>query len=67
MTCDSIDVVYRNHRGDVATRTVTPRQVWYGTTEWHPRPQWLLDVWDHGKNAERTYALADCDFDSAHL
>lgn len=61
----SISVVYRNHRGDVANRRIRPFRVRYGETQWHPRPQWLLECWDVEKNAARTFALKDCDFDGA--
>lgn len=57
-----IGVVYRNHRGEVSTRRIIPRDIRYGATRWHPELQWLLDCWDLDKNAERTYALRDCDF-----
>lgn len=51
-------VAYRNYRGEVAVRTFYPRRLWFGSTEYHPEEQWLLDVWDVDKDAERTYALA---------
>lgn len=51
-------VAYRNYRGEVAVRSFYPRRLWFGSTEYHPEEQWLLDVWDLDKDAERTYALA---------
>lgn len=51
-------VAYRNYRGEVSIRTFWPRRVWFGSTEYHPEEQWLLDVWDVDKDAERTYALS---------
>ncbi len=59
---DTLSVRYRNHRGELATRKIMPIMVHWGVSEWHPEPQWLLDCFDYGKNAHRTYALADCDF-----
>lgn len=59
----SVVVSYLNHRGDRALREITPLRVRYGSTEHHPEPQFLLEVFDHGRNAARTYALKDCDFD----
>ena len=53
-------LTYRNWRGEVSDRVIIPRRVWFGSTEWHPEPQWLLTAWDAGKNAERDFAL--CDF-----
>lgn len=60
-------VRYCNHRGEVALRTITPLGVAFGHSEWHGSPQepvWLLQCWDWGKDAQRTYLLADCDFTS---
>lgn len=56
---DPVTLTYRNWRGEVSDRTITPRRVWFGSTEWHPEPQWLLTAWDAGKDAERDFALAD--------
>lgn len=50
---------YRNHAGVVAWRTITPMEVWYGTTEWHKQPQWFLKAQDHSRNAIRDFALSD--------
>lgn len=52
-------LTYRNWRGEVSDRTIIPRGVWHGSTEWHPEPQWLLTAWDAEKNADRDFALAD--------
>jgi hypothetical protein len=65
MTCDGKHEVrafaYTNHRGENGIRVVRPLRLWWGTTEWHPDPQWLLDVWDFQKRATRTYALSEVD------
>jgi hypothetical protein len=37
---------YRNWRGEVRTRTITPLQIWYGANQWHPEPQWLIRALD---------------------
>jgi hypothetical protein len=50
---------YKNHRGEVATRVVTPILVRFGSTEWHPELQWLLQAFDHEKQAEREFAMKD--------
>ena len=36
----------------------------FGSTQWHPEPQWLLQAWDVDKDAERDFALAG--FHAAH-
>lgn len=53
---------YTNWRGETAMRMVTPVQIWFGETEYHTDPQWLMDGLDHDKGAARTFALKDCDF-----
>lgn len=51
-------IVYRNHRGEVATRLIRPRNVWFGATPWHPEPQWMLLAFDEAKGQYRDFALA---------
>ncbi len=53
---------YRNWKGEVATRHATPIEIRWGSSEWHPEPQWLMVAYDHGKEALRDFALADCKF-----
>ncbi len=36
---DSIEIVYRNYRGETALRRIVPSHIWFGGTEWHPEPQ----------------------------
>ena len=55
-------MTYRNWRGEVAERRVVPASVWYGSTEWHKEPGWLLKARDVDKGEERDFALADCQF-----
>lgn len=50
---------YTNYRGETADRQIVPIKVWFGSTEYHPEPQWLLDAFDVGKQAERSFALRD--------
>ncbi|MBN8294587.1 hypothetical protein JI664_21620 [Rhodobacter sp. NTK016B] len=55
----AVTLTYRNWRGEVSDRVIIPRKVWYGSTKWHPEPQWLVTAWDAEKNADRDFALAD--------
>lgn len=50
---------YTNWRGETSERTIQPKYVWFGSTEWHPEPQWLLTAFDLEKNAHRDFALKD--------
>lgn len=54
-----IIITYTNHRGVAAKRIITPITCWYGSTEWHPEPQWLLRAYDEQKQAIRDFALKD--------
>lgn len=57
---------YRNHRGEISQRNVTkPEKIWFGSTEWHPKPQWLMTAWDIDKDALRDFAFKDIINDSA--
>lgn len=56
---EALTVTYRNWRGEVGERTITPIRVWFGATDWHPEPQWLLEAFDHDKGANRDFALKD--------
>lgn len=62
-----ITMTYRNYRGQVDQRTVVPTRIWFGSTDWHPEPGWLMSAYDLAKAAHRDFALADCQFaDLAH-
>lgn len=63
--CTPITVTYRNHRGSIAVRTIIPKMLWFGATEWHPEPGWLLRAYDLGKMADRDFSVADMDFTGA--
>lgn len=54
-----ITLTYTNYRGETSERTITPIRSWYGSTEWHPEPQWLLTAFDHEKQANRDFAIKD--------
>lgn len=65
MTTDDareITMTYRNYRGEVSKRTVKPVRIYWGSTDWHPEPGWLMEAWDYEKNASRDFALKDCVF-----
>lgn len=50
-------VLYRNHRGETAVRTIVPLAVRWGNSEWHPEPQWLLDCHDRDRGVDRSFAV----------
>jgi len=55
----TIQVRYKNWQGETAIRTIIPMGIEWGSTEWHAKEQWLLNVWDVDRNAHRQYALCD--------
>ena len=64
----SLRFSYKNYRGEHSVRWATPKTFWWGSTEYHPEPQWLMSAFDHDKGQMRDFALADCDFAvSEHL
>ena len=54
----TVRIYYTNWRGETAFRTITPGRIRWGSNEWHPEPQWLLEAYDLDKNASRTFAMA---------
>lgn len=52
-----VEALYLNHAGVNAWRKFVPGRLWFGTTEWHPEPQHLLQVWDLERGALRDYAI----------
>lgn len=52
-------ISYTNYRGETSVRRIIPKSVRFGSTEWHPEPQWLLLAWDDDKQVDREFALKD--------
>ncbi|MET8881794.1 hypothetical protein [Streptomyces rubiginosohelvolus] len=59
MSKEAVSILYVNYRGEKGWRTVRPLRIWFGSTEWHPGNQWLMDAVDLEKGAERSFALKD--------
>jgi len=49
---------YVNYKGEHSHREVYPQGIRFGTTEYYPEPQWLLDAYDFEKKEGRTFAMA---------
>ena len=54
-----VTVVYTNYRGETSIRRIIPKRIWFGNTDWHPEPAWLLDAYDVEKEADRSFAMKD--------
>lgn len=50
---------YTNWKGERGKRTITPHIMFWGSTNYHPDNQWLLNAFDEEKQAERTFAMKD--------
>ena len=59
MADHEVVILYRNWRGEIANRTILPKSVYYGSSQWHSEEQWLLVADDLEKNAERHFAMKD--------
>jgi hypothetical protein len=59
VSTEPISILYRNYRGSTAIRRIVPSRIWFGSTEWHPEPQWVMEAVDLDKGAERSFAMRD--------
>lgn len=50
---------YTNWRGQRGDRHIQVDSLWWGSTRWHPEPQWLLRGYDIEHRAMRDFALKD--------
>lgn len=57
MSETAVVIDYTNYRGERALRPIEPTRILFGSTPWHPDPQWLLEAWDITKNEHRSFAL----------
>jgi hypothetical protein len=55
----SVDILYKNWRGEVAVRRILPETIFFGSSSWHPTPQWLLHAYDTERQAYRDFAIQD--------
>mgnify|MGYP007130865211 CR=1 FL=1 len=56
---DELVFVYKNWRGEVATRTVKDYSFYVGSTEYHEGTQVLMKAWYLNKNDWRIFAVKD--------
>ena len=63
VAADALTFGYTNYRGEYSIRRVIPDRVWFGSTSWHPEPQWLLSARDLDKgSSQRDFALRNIVF-----
>jgi len=52
-------VLYTNWRGETAIRNLDFYSLRFGTSQWHPEPQWLVAGFDLDTSTQREFALKD--------
>lgn len=52
-------ITYKNWRGEISERRLSPIRMGFFSTRWHPEPQWMLTAMDLDKGEVRDFALAD--------
>ena len=57
LPAEIIEIDYVNWRGQRSTRTIKPLRLVWGSNEWHPTPQWLVEAIDCEKGDVRGFAL----------
>ena len=56
---NGVSFSYTNYRNETAPRFVRPLEIRFGSSEWHPQPQWLLKAYDFDKKELREFAMKD--------
>lgn len=54
-----VKIIYRNWKGITSERNILPERIWWGSTEWHPEPQWMMRALDLDKSEIRNFAMQD--------
>jgi len=54
-----VTFTYTNWRSMTSKRRVSPSEIVFQSTKWHPEKQWLLSAYDHNKEADRWFAMKD--------
>jgi predicted DNA-binding transcriptional regulator YafY len=55
----TIRFIYKNWRCETTERHVLPIEIWFGSTDFHTTPQWLMKAIDQDKQEERDFAIED--------
>lgn len=52
----TVNILYRNWKGETAVRKIVPIELQFESNEWHPQKQWILYAYDLDKNDKRAFA-----------
>lgn len=50
---------YKNWEGKTSIRHIIPEKIYFGSTKWHLKEQWLLEAYDLDKKEKRIFALKE--------
>jgi hypothetical protein len=53
----SVKILYTNWEGETRWRQVKPRSIYFGATEHHPEPQWLMNAMDMESLKYKDFAM----------
>jgi predicted DNA-binding transcriptional regulator YafY len=59
MATNSVTFTYRNWRGEIRERTVTPIDISFCANPHHDGPQWFLNATDDERGVRRSFAIQD--------
>lgn len=54
-----VSILYTNWKNEESWRRIIPNAIFFGETEWHKEPQWILIAYDYDKQAHRSFAIKD--------
>ena len=54
-----VRIIYKNWKGITSERLILPERIWWGSTEWHTVPQWMMRAQDLDKGEIRNFAMSD--------
>ena len=57
LPAELIEIDYVNWRGRQSTRQIKPIRLIWGSNEWHPTPQWIVEAIDCEKGDVRGFAV----------
>lgn len=55
----AIKVMYKNWKGAVRERWIIPDHIYWGSTQYRPKPQWLMRAYDFEDGIMKDFSLAD--------
>ena len=55
----SVIIDYTNYKGERRRRKITPKNIAFKSTEYHPQTQWVLHAYDEDKKDFRDFAMTN--------